>query len=119
MWGSLSADLMAINRGPFWQGPLRSSPLIGSDRPAGGEEELQAGDADRFSPRAKKFESKAAAAADISTVGTFSIHQAGKEAQGCQSTSSLRLHVCVFWKYIFFWSRSPSQGQASSTHEQG
>lgn len=67
--------MLAISRGPFWQGPLRSSLLIESDRPAGREEELQAGGVDRFSPRAKKFESKAATAADISTVGTFSVHQ--------------------------------------------
>lgn len=42
---------MAISRGPVWQGPLRSSLLMESDRPAGREEELKAGDVDRFSPR--------------------------------------------------------------------
>lgn len=75
--GSLSADLMAISRGPFWQGPLSSSLLIESDRPTGREEELETGGADRFSPRTKKFESKAAAA-DISTAGIFSPHQRRK-----------------------------------------
>lgn len=83
-----------------------------SDRPAGGEEELQAGGADRFSPRAKKFESKAAAAADISTVGTFSIHPRRKRGTRLPKHILFRIiYICIC--IFFFWSPSPNQGRAS------
>lgn len=100
--GSLSADLMAISRGPFWQGPLSSSLLIESDRRSGREEELQAGGADRFSLRAKKFESQAAAAADISTVGTFSTHQRTKRhAKLLKHVLCLIIHHMYIYVYIY------------------